>query len=56
MLMQMRATVAGRDVQMDGVDTSWNGSRTMVMYERPFGSPADPAAEVSIRSICLPKR
>ena len=54
MLMQQRAVLSGQDTQMDGVDTSWNGVRVMAMYARPYGTPADPEAEKSIRSLCGP--
>ena len=52
MLMQSRQELDGEDAQMDGVDTAWNGSRVMAMYARPFGTPADPAAETAIRTLC----
>lgn len=53
MFMQQRGSINGDDVQMDGVDTTWNGSRVMAMYARPFGKPADPEAEQAIRSLCV---
>jgi hypothetical protein len=52
-LMQRRGEFNGEDVQMDGVDTSWNGARVMAMYARPYGKRANPAAELTIRSLCV---
>ncbi|HEY3676852.1 MAG TPA: hypothetical protein VGK84_12775 [Candidatus Tumulicola sp.] len=37
----------------EGVSTNWNGHRYMVVYARPASTPADPAAEAAIRTICL---
>ena len=52
MLMRKHGTIDNEDVQMDGVDTMWDHTRAMAMYARPFGTPADPAAEKAIRSLC----
>jgi hypothetical protein len=51
-LMESRGEINGKDVQMDGVDTTWDGARVMAMYARPYGRPANPAAERTNRSIC----
>ncbi|MDB5072289.1 MAG: hypothetical protein JWM87_3400 [Candidatus Eremiobacteraeota bacterium] len=51
-LIQRRGEIDGEDVQMDGVDTSWNGARVMAMYARPYGKPANAAAERTIRTLC----
>ena len=36
----------------DSVSASWNGKRYMAVYVRPTGSPANPAAEAAIRTLC----
>ena len=51
--MERRGEINGEDVQMDGVDTSWNGARVMAMYARPYRKPANAAAERTIRSLCV---
>jgi len=47
-----RGTHDGKDMRMEAVFTNWNGQRVVAMYARPYGSPADPGAEKSIRSLC----
>lgn len=39
-------------VQVESVDTTWNAVVTRAIYIRLYGTPADPEAEKSIRSIC----
>jgi hypothetical protein len=52
-LMERRGEINGEDVQMDGVDTTWNGARIMAMYARPYGKHPNAAAERTIRTLCV---
>jgi hypothetical protein len=52
-LMEQRGEINGEDVQMEGVDTSWNGRRVMAMYARPYGKRANADAERAIRALCI---
>ena len=40
---------------MEGIDTDWGAVRYSTMYLRATGTAADPAAEASIRTLCLRK-